>query len=103
MTTYTNSNEAIEKLAATIGENVYIDVAKWHLYLRDAHLHTTLAEQLYPLMMKGSVSEDQVLALLKQISIKLGGGKVDVTLADLLPMQSQVHLMDAIEEFQRDL
>ena len=103
MTTYTNSNEAIEKLAATIGENVYIDVAKWHLYLRDAHLHTTLAEQLYPLMMKGSVSEDQVLALLKQISIKLGGGKLDVTLADLLPMQSQVHLMDAIEEFQRDL
>jgi hypothetical protein len=103
MTTYTNSNEAIEKLAATIGENVYIDVAKWHLYLRDAHLHTTLAEQLYPLVMKGSVSEDQVLALLKQISVKLGGGKLDVTLADLLPMQSQVHLMDAIEEFQRDL
>lgn len=103
MTTYTNSNEAIEKLAAAIGENVYIDVAKWHLYLRDAHLHTPLAEQLYPLVMKGSVSEDQVLALLKQISVKLGGGKVDVTLADLLPMQSQVHLMDAIEEFQRDL
>jgi hypothetical protein len=46
----TNTTEAIEALAAEIGENIYIDVAKWHLYLREAHLHTTLAEQLYPLL-----------------------------------------------------
>lgn len=99
---YRTSNEAIEKLAAIIGENVYMDVAKWHLYLRDAHLHTVLAEQLYPLVGRGSLTEDQVLNVVKQIPVKLGGGKVEVTLADLLPMQSQVHLMDAIEEFQRD-
>lgn len=99
---YQTSNEAIEKLAAIIGENVYIDVAKWHLYLRDAHLHTVLAEQLYPLIGRGSLTEDQVLNVVKQIPVKLGGGKLDVTLADLLPMQSQVHLMDAIEEFERD-
>ena len=97
------SSEAIEKLAGAIGENVYMDVAKWHLYLRDAHLHTALAEQLYPLLSKGSVSEDQVLDILKGVSIKLGGGKREVPLSDLLPMQSQVHLMDVIEEFQRDL
>lgn len=99
---YRTSNEAIEKLAAIIGENVYIDVAKWHLYLRDAHLHTVLAEQLYPLIGRGSLTEDQVLNVVKQIPVKLGGGKLEATLADLLPMQSQVHLMDAIEEFQRD-
>lgn len=97
------SSEAIEKLAASIGENVYIDVAKWHLYLRDAHLHTTLAEQFYPMLTKGSVSESDVSTVLKGIKIKLGGGKLEVPLADLLPMQSQVHLMDALEEFQRDL
>ncbi|MBI4784708.1 MAG: DUF3181 family protein [Oscillatoriophycideae cyanobacterium NC_groundwater_1537_Pr4_S-0.65um_50_18] len=97
------SSEAIEKLAGAIGENVYMDVAKWHLYLRDAHLHTALAEQLYPLLSKGSVLEDQVLDILKGISIKLGGGKREVPLSDLLPMQSQVHLMDVIEEFQHDL
>jgi hypothetical protein len=98
-----SSSEAIEKLAASIGENVYIDVAKWHLYLRDAHLHTTLAEQLYPLITKGSVSEADVNKILSGIKVKLGSGKLEVSLADLLPMQSQVHLMDAVEEFQRDL
>lgn len=99
---YSNS-EAIEKLAASIGENVYIDVAKWHLYLRDAHLHTALAEQLYPLLTAGKVEENQVVDLLKRTAVKLGGGKTEVPLADLLPMQSQVHLMDVLEDFQRDL
>jgi hypothetical protein len=98
-----NSSEAIEKLAGAIGENVYIDVAKWHLYLNDAHLHTSLAEQFYPLLNKGSISEDQVSEILKGILIKLGGGKREVPLSDLLPMQSQVHLMDVLEDFQRNL
>lgn len=97
------SSEAIEKLAAAIGENVYIDVAKWHLYLRDANLHTPLAEQFYPLLTKGSVSESDVNNVLKGTKVKLGGGKLEVALTELLPMQSQVHLMDALEEFQRDL
>jgi len=93
-----NSTEGIEKLAAAIGEAVYIDVAKWHLYLRDAHLHTVLAEQLYPILSQ-KVTEEQVLQILRNIPVKLGGGKLEITLADLLPMQSQMHLMDIIEEF----
>lgn len=100
---YRNSTEAIESLAASIGENVYIDVAKWHLYLRDAHLSKPLAEQLYPLLTQKAVTEDKVQAILKGIAVKLGGGKMEVSLADLLPMQSQVHLMDVLEECQRDL
>lgn len=100
---YKNSTEAIESLAASIGENVYIDVAKWHLYLRDAHLSKPLAEQLYPLLTQKSVTEDKVQAILKGIAVKLGGGKMEVSLADLLPMQSQVHLMDVLEECQREL
>lgn len=98
-----NKSESVEKLAAEIGENVYIDVAKWHLYLRDAHLHTVLAEQLYTLMDGKAVKEDQVLDLLRRIPVKLGAGKREIPLLDLLPMQSVVHLMDAIEEYQRDL
>lgn len=101
--TYSSTSEAIEALAAEIGENVYIDIAKWHLYLRDAHLHTMLAEKLYPLLGKGSINEDQVEDVLRGISVKLGGGKREVSLVDLLPMQSQVHLMDTIEEYQRNL
>lgn len=98
-----NTSEAIESLAAEIGENIYIDVAKWHLYLSNAHLHTVLAEKLYPLVEGRSVSEDAVSKVLQGIPVKLGGGKREVPLADLLPMQCQVNLMDLLEEFQRNL
>jgi hypothetical protein len=100
---YSSTTEAIEALAAEIGENVYIDIAKWHLYLQDAHLHTVLAEKLYPMLSQGDVDEAQVEEVLRGIPVKLGGGKREVSLADLLPMQSQVHLMDALEEYQQRL
>jgi ABC-type phosphate transport system ATPase subunit len=99
----TGTTETIEKLAAEIGENVYIDIAKWHLYLRDAQLHTLLAERLLPMLLEGNLQEDQVEDVLKAIPVKLGGGKREVALADLLPMQSHVHLMDVLEEYQRNL
>ncbi len=98
-----NTTVAIESLAAQIGENVYIDIAKWHLYLRDAHLHTVVAEQLYSMLEDGSLDDDKVGRVLQGISVKLGGGKREVPLADLIPMQSQVHLMDVLEEFQRKM
>ncbi|NEQ23768.1 MAG: DUF3181 family protein [Microcoleus sp. SIO2G3] len=98
-----NTTEAIEALAAEIGENIYIDIAKWHLYLRDAHLHTTLAEQIYPLLNNKSLSEDKVQQILQRIPVKLGGGKREVPLADLIPMQGQVNLMDLLEEYQDSL
>ncbi|NEP47311.1 MAG: DUF3181 family protein [Moorea sp. SIO3C2] len=99
------STEAIETLAAEIGDKVYIDVAKWHLYLRDAHLHTTLAEQFYPLLIDNSntITEDQMMPILQSIQVKLGGGKRQVPLADLLPMQCQMDLIDILEEYQRQL
>ena len=100
---HSSTTESIEKLAAEIGENVYIDIAKWHLYLRDAHLHTALAERLLPLVTSGGVQESQVTEVLNNISVKLGGGKREVPLSDLLPMQAQVHLMDVLEEYQRNL
>ncbi|MBF2076594.1 MAG: DUF3181 family protein [Synechococcales cyanobacterium C42_A2020_086] len=100
---YSNPTEAIEQLAASIGDNVYIDVAKWHLYLRDAHLHTTLAERFYPMLSQGSITENAVVEVLKSIPVKLGGGKAELPLSDLLPMQSQVHLLDVLEEFQQNL
>ena len=98
-----SQSEAIESLAAEIGENIYIDVAKWHLYLSNAHLHTVLAEKLYPMLTSKSLNEDAVLKVLQGIPVKLGGGKREVPLSDLLPMQCQVNLMDLLEEFQRNL
>lgn len=100
---YANTTEAVEALAAEIGQNVYMDIAKWHLYLSDAHIHTTLAQQLYPLLRQGNLSEDRVQQVLSGISIKLGGGKREVPLIDLLPSQCQANLMEVLEEAQRRL
>jgi len=95
------SNPEIEQLAAAIGEEVYIDVARWHLYLRDAHLHTVLAEQLAPQVMAGKVDENAVTEILQGIPVKVGGGRKELPLADLLPMQSLLNLLDVLEEFSR--
>ncbi|MEL6495529.1 MAG: DUF3181 family protein [Cyanobacteria bacterium J06623_7] len=93
----------IEALAAKIGESIYIDVAKWHLYLSDARLHTVVAEQVYPILEDNSLSEDAVTSLLDNISVKLGGGKTELSLSKLLPMQCQMTLIDLLEEYQKDM
>lgn len=98
----TNQTAEIEKLAASIGENIYIDVAKWHLYLSDAHLHTTVAEQVYIFLDNhNSMEEEDVLSLLENISVKLGGGKKELPLIDLIPTSCHSQLMDIIEAYQR--
>ena len=94
------TSQDIEDLAADIGKDVYIDVAKWHLYLSDAHLHTTIAEKMATLIEDDDISDGSVQAVLKQISIQLGGGKKELPLIDLIPMQALVALMDILEEHQ---
>lgn len=98
-----NSTESLETLAAEIGENIYIDIAKWHLYLGDAKLHTALAEKLLPMVTSNDISEDGVIKVLQDIPIKLGGGRKTLPLVDLLPMQCQVNLIDLLEEYQQKL
>ena len=98
-----SSTEALEGLAAEIGENIYMDIAKWHLYLGVAKLHTPLAEKLLPMVSDNSITEDAVVQVLQEIPIKLGGGRKTVPLAELLPMQCQVNLIDLLEEYQRNL
>ncbi len=99
----TNTTELLEALAAEIGENVYIDIAKWHLYLSNAKLHTLVAEQLYPLITSKTVSEDQVIKVLESIKVKIGGGKSELPLIDFLPLQCQVNLVDIVEKYQREI
>ncbi|WOD38851.1 DUF3181 family protein [Nodosilinea sp. E11] len=94
---------AIESLAAAIGDKVYLDVAKWHLYLGDAKLHTPLAEKLYPLVVGDQVSEAAVADILASTSVSLGGGQKTVPLADLIPSAGKADLLEAIADYQRDL
>mgnify|MGYP006426887067 CR=1 FL=1 len=94
-----NSTQDIETLAANIGDKIYIDVAKWHLYLSDAHLHTTVAEQIYPLLENNSLTEEQVQDILRSITVKLGGGKTQLSLLDLIPESSLKDLMALLEDY----
>ncbi|WP_373528838.1 DUF3181 family protein [Nostoc sp.] len=95
-----NTTEIIEAIASEIGGSVYMDIAKWHLYLSDARLHTVVAEQVYPLLTTNSLDEDRVLQILQNIIVKIGGGKREIPLIDLLPMQCQVNLMGILEKYQ---
>ncbi len=99
----TNTTELLEALAAEIGENVYMDIAKWHLYLSDAKMHTLVAEKMYPLITSNSVSEDRVTEVLSSIPVKIGGGKRELSLIDLLPLQCQVNLVDILEKYQSEI
>lgn len=99
-----NTAELLEALAAEIGENVYIDIAKWHLYLSDAKLHTVVAEKVYPLITASKpVEEEEVIQLLESIPVKIGGGRRELSLIDLLPLQCQVNLVDILEKYQQDM
>jgi len=93
-----NSTQDIEALAADIGDKIYIDVAKWHLYLSDAHLHTTVAEQIYPLLENKSLTEEQVQDILRRTIVKLGGGKTQLPLLDLIPENGLKDLMALLED-----
>jgi Protein of unknown function (DUF3181) len=101
--TSSSSSRDVEDLAAEIGQQVYIDVAKWHLYLADAHLHTVLAEKFYLILKSGQVSEAQVQQVLAETPVKLGGGRKELPLSDLIPLPAQVKLVDLLEEFLRKL
>ncbi len=97
------SNQQIEDLAAEIGDKVYIDVAKWHLYLKDAKLHTTVAEQLLPLLTSSGLTGDKLTEVLTGILIDLGGGRLKTPLINLIPVTAQARLMDVLQEYSRNL
>lgn len=96
------NNQQIEDLASEIGDKVYIDVAKWHLYLKDAKLHTTLAEQVFPLLNNG-LNGDKLTEILTNISIDLGGGRQKTSLLNLIPVTAQARLIDVLQDYARDL
>ncbi|MFW6296251.1 MAG: DUF3181 family protein [Halothece sp.] len=101
--TYTNTSEMVEALASDIGANVYMDIAKWHLYLSDAHLAFAIAERVYPMLENRQLDESKVIEMLEEIPVVLGGGKRQVPLIDMLPTRCQVNLMDLLEEYQRKI
>jgi hypothetical protein len=100
---YSAPAETIEALAANIGEVVYIDVAKWHLYLNDAKLHTLVAHRLFPLVEGDRISESEIATILQDISVPVGAGRQQVALLDLIPTTCMSSLIQVLEDFQDKL
>ena len=92
----------IEALAAEIGEQVYIDVAKWHLFLAEAHLHLPLAEQVYPLLESDTLSRKRLTTILQQISVTIGAGKKQLSLLEMIPDKEINQLMEVLETYQEE-
>ncbi len=90
----------IEKLATAIAEEVYLDVAKWHLYLNDAKLHLTLAEQLFPLVADAKITKNAVSQILAEINISIGGGKQEIPLQQFIPASVESRLIDLLTEYE---
>ena len=101
MTTF--NTKLLEALAADIGQEIYLDIAKWHLYLRDAHLHTPLAERLYPLLEGGTINETQVDQQLQALMVTIGNGNRELPLSDFIPAQGRRRLVDMLEQYQDKL
>ncbi|KAJ9527980.1 hypothetical protein QJQ45_005576 [Haematococcus lacustris] len=95
-----------DELATQIGKEVYVDVAGWHLYLRDMtaapglKMHTALAQQLGPQSTK-RVSEAEVGAVLKKVPVKLGAGKTQLSLYDVVPAMCLGDLTRILEDYGR--
>jgi hypothetical protein len=96
----TSTTPDIEALAAELGEQIYIDVAKWHLFLAEAHLHIPLAERVYPLLENDNLRRSGVEAILQQLSVAIGGGKVEISLLDAIPTPIIDRLMVVLEDYQ---
>jgi Protein of unknown function (DUF3181) len=98
-----NVNQVVEQLAADIGDRIYIDVAKWHLYLKDAKLHSGLAESFLPMCESGKIDEATVKTTLAAVKVKLGGGKQELSLAELIPTAVIGDLVRILEDCARSL
>ncbi|MFN3360904.1 MAG: DUF3181 family protein [Pseudanabaenaceae cyanobacterium] len=90
----------IEQLAATIGEVVYLEVAKWRLYANDAHLHTKLAEEIAPLIEEHKLERQQLVTVMANTPITLGSGKT-VPLVDFVPDRVITQLWEILIEDDR--
>jgi Protein of unknown function (DUF3181) len=98
-----NLNQVSDQLGAEIGDRIYIDVANWHLYLKDAKLHKGLAESFLPMCESGKIEESEVTTILSGIKIKLGGGKKELPLTDLIPSMGISDLVRILEDCARSL
>ncbi len=89
----------LKDLEASIADQLYIQIANWHLYLGDAGVAKSLAIECLVRLEDGP--ELAVEKALASVQVSIAGGKSQLSLGELIP-SSQVHdLIDLIAPFSR--
>ena len=90
------------------GHDVYIDVSGWHLFLREVkaakglNLAQALAQQFGQDISSRKYDKGSLEEVLKKIPVKLGGGKAQLPLNDLLPSACVQDLERILADFEKD-
>ena len=89
----------LRELQLAIGDRLYIQVASWHLYLRDAGLAETLAMECNAnLDLGASVAARKAL---EAVQVQLAGGTTRLPLSRLIPSGQIFDLEDILEPYCR--
>lgn len=102
------SRSPYEELAFKIGDQCYIDVQGWHLYLKDVKIASgssvTMADALAEKLGSNIQSFNQPMldALLAKVPVNLGQGKATLSLADVMPSRGVQDLAEICEKYKRD-
>ena len=89
----------LQDLQIAIGDRIYIQVANWHLYLRDAALAETLAIECNAnLDLGANVAARKAL---ENVQVSLGGGNARLPLARLIPTGQIFDLEDILGPYCR--
>ena len=87
----------LRDLQDCLGDRLYLKVASWNLYLKDAGLAESLAIECSILLPEG-VSEAASKAI-ESVFVSLGGGSFKLPLSQLMPKELLKDLEEILEDY----
>jgi hypothetical protein len=93
----TLSSQDLEELSGSLADRLYLQVASWHLYLGDAGLADTLAEECSARLDQGA--EVCARQALESVQVPIGGGSTRLPLARLMPAGQLRDLEELLRPF----
>lgn len=92
----------VNDFAEAVGKDVFIDVAGWHLYLKDCKMAVGVASALASKVASiGELKEEDVRAVCRAVPVKLGAGRTTLSLLDVMPERCVQDLTDIARRFAR--
>ena len=89
----------LRELELALGERLYLQLAGWHLYLKDAGLAQTLAIECAARLDQGA--EIAARQALEAVQVPIGGGATRLPMARFVPSGQLRDLEEVLEPFCR--